>query len=69
MPGPLHVHHDHQLDEMAHMEAVRRGVEADVEGDGAFPQQLPDLFFMRHLLDEAPLHQNVVNVCAHRVLH
>ena len=33
MAGPLHVRHNHDLHEMADMQAVRRGVKADVERD------------------------------------
>ena len=58
----LHVHHDDDLHKVAYMQAVRRGVEADVELYLLLAQQLADAFVVRGLFDKAALFQHVVYV-------
>jgi hypothetical protein len=62
MAGPLHVHHDHYLNEMADMQAVRSGVKADIKCNRFLSQQLPDLFFMGCLCQVTPFLQYVINI-------
>ena len=53
MPRALHMRHDHDLHEMAHMQAIRRRVEADIELDLLMLHQIPDLVLVGHLRDHA----------------
>ena len=50
----LHPHHDDDLHEVTHMQAVRRGVESDIKPDFLLAQQFPNLFFVCGLFDESP---------------
>ena len=58
----LHVHHDDDLHKVAYVQAVRRGVEADVELHLLLAQQVADAFVIRGLFDKAALFQHVVYV-------
>ena len=58
----LHIHHDDDLHEMTHMQAVRRGIESDVEFDLFPSQKTANRIFIGDLLDEAALLQNVIDV-------
>lgn len=49
----LHVRHSHNGQEMPNMQAVRGGVDADIEGDTAFSKKRLDFLFMRQLFDKA----------------
>ena len=51
MTGLLHMHHDHDLNKMTDMEAVRRGVKADIERDLLFFKKFFDLIFVGALFD------------------
>ena len=53
MPCALHMRHHHNLHEMAHMQAICRGIEADIELDFLILHQIPDLFLIGHLRDHA----------------
>ena len=56
---PLHQAQGH---EVAHVQAVRRGVKADIERGLAVVHQLPDLLLVRHLGDEPPGLQFLVDL-------
>ena len=49
----LHVRHSHNGQEMPNVQAVRGGVDADIEGDTAFFKKRLDFFFMCQLFDKA----------------
>ena len=49
MAGPLHVRHNHDLHEMADMQAVRRGVKANVERDLVVVDQVAGFLLVREL--------------------
>ena len=49
----LHVRHSHNGQEMPNVQAVRGGVDADIEGDTAFFKKRLDFLFMRQLFDKA----------------
>ena len=63
MPSPLHMRHHHHLHKVAHVQAVRRGIKADVEGDRLAPsQQLADFLLVGGLGDHAAGLQFVVHI-------
>ena len=53
MAGALHVGHGHEGDKVADVQAVRRGIEADIKRDLFFFEQLTDFVFVRQLRDKA----------------
>ena len=61
MAGALQVRHEKDLQEVADVQAFRRRVEADVEGDLLGVQQLPQTLLVGALADEAALLQGVEN--------
>lgn len=63
--GPLHMGHDHQGDEVAYVEAVRSGIEADIESDLFFSQQFSDFIRVGHLFQVAPFFQYIQYVHEH----
>lgn len=63
MAGTLHMSHGHQGDEMTGMQAVRRRIEADVEGHALFVKEFAQLGFIRTLGDEASFFQGIKYVC------
>ncbi len=62
MPGALEVRHEDELNEVADLQARRRGIEADVERDFLGVQELSQPLLVGALADEAPLFQRVENV-------
>ena len=52
VPGFLQAGHGDQLQEVTHMQAIRRGVKADVEGDLLVFELFFDLLLIGHLGDE-----------------
>ena len=51
--------HDHEGDEVAYMEAVCGGIEADIESDLFLSQQFSDFIWVGHLFQVAPLFQYI----------
>ena len=58
----LHMRHGHQRNIVADVQAVCRGVEADVEGQFLFAHQFPEFFGMGTLLNKAAFLKYVVCV-------
>ena len=65
MSRSLHVHHGHDGQEMSCGQAVCGGVKADVKGYFFLSEELSYLLRMGTLLDEAALHEYVINVFCH----
>ena len=65
MSCPLHVHHGHDSQEMSCGQAVCSGVKADVKGYFFLSEELSYLLRMGTLLDEAALHEYVINIFCH----
>ena len=55
--GHLEAFHQAQGHKVAHMEGIRCGIEADIEGSFALVDETADFFLVRDLGDEAPGHQ------------
>jgi hypothetical protein len=53
MACPLHMCHSHQGDEMPCMEAVRRGVKANIKSHALLIKKFPQFSFIRALRDKA----------------
>ena len=58
----LHIHHNYNLHEVSHMEAVSRRVKSDVELYFFLLQKLTHLVLVSALLYKASFLQNVVNI-------
>jgi hypothetical protein len=58
----LHMRHGHQRNIVTDVQTIRRGVEADVEGQLLFAHQFPELFRMGTLLNKAAFLKYVVCV-------
>ena len=59
VPGALQMRHGHDGDVVAHMQAVRRGVKAHVEGHGLALQRLVEVVLKGDLRDETALLEHV----------
>ena len=59
MAGILHVAHGDELHEVADVQAVRRGIEADIEGDALAAELFVELVLVHRLLDKAARTQRV----------
>lgn len=61
MPRPLQMRHDHNRNEMAHMQAVCGRVEAHVKHRFFLIEQMTYPFGISRLRDESPLFQFFIN--------